>query len=422
MAQREQFISCIEGLDVFIVEDGPDSYLIYAPLSGVALEATGDDVTSLKQAAKGLPSTSEANDVMRQLLKSDSPIVKSAMPETINELTILVNQRCNFTCSYCYSAKGRSSDVLSMEQLTPILDFFVSSSRGEKLSIVFSGGGDPVLSFPIIACAVEYAEQLAYRQGIVLDVGLVTNGSTLDDQMIRFIKEHGVSLVLSFDILEDVHNRQRSHYDVVASTLYRMSEAGLDFGIRTTVTPLNVLRQEEMVEELHSRFPNVRSAAFEAVLSYDLFATEQEQASLYESFVGHFFRALKLGQHYGIIIGNTLFNSLDSCKERACPGKLVIVPNGSLVACSRVSSPNEPHFLSFQYGQCNHLGVEIDDAKYRNLMLADVNSHSECRHCIAKWHCGGGCLLARRLLGSRMKLHCDFTRQMIIESVKYRML
>jgi radical SAM protein with 4Fe4S-binding SPASM domain len=173
-----------------------------------------------------------------------------------------------------------------------------------------------------------------------------------------------------------------------------------------------------MVETLHKDFPQVKSAAFEAVLSRELFETIEDQTVFYKDFVNNFFQAKKLGECYGIDICNTVFNSVGCCKLRACPGKLVITPDGILSACSRISSVKEPHYNLFKYGYIDSDKVTVDENKYNWLMNQNALLFKECSNCIAQWHCGGGCLLARKVLAERMPAYCGFMRQMVIETLK----
>lgn len=404
--------------DIFFELIGEEEVLIYAPLAGLALRTSSEEAENIKKAAFGLLSTQESVDAWNMLRAKDSVLVCSS-PIDIDEMTILLNQRCNFSCTYCYSALGRSKAELNTARIHQVLDFFVKRSRGLHLKLVFSGGGDPLLSFDKFQEAVNYAEKLAIKQEIALAIGLVTNGSTLTDDQINFLKDHEVEMVLSFDILKDVHDKQRSHFDTVADTLLRIANAGLPFGLRSTITPLNVNRQCEMVETLHKDFPQVMSAAFEAVLSRELFETIEEQTAFYKDFVNGFFQARSLGECYGIEISNTIFNSVGCRKLRACPGKLVVTPDGILSACSRISSDKEPHYNLFQYGHIDSSGVIVDEDKYNWLMSQNALLYKDCSGCIAQWHCGGGCLLARKVLAERMPVYCSFMRQMIVETLKY---
>lgn len=396
-------------LELYVRKVEHETYLLYAPLSAAICIASESDMTRLITLAD-----SHSHDSLIASLADDAvDVCQASSPANISELTILLNQKCNFSCSYCYSAKGRSSQVLDEESIRAIIDYFVVRSRGDQLRIVFSGGGDPVLSFGEFRCAVEYAMRKASEEGVMLSVGMVTNGSSLTDEYMTFIRDNQIELVVSCDILEDVHNRQRSHYDIVAKTIDRLCDAGIAIGIRSTITPLNVRRMSEMVEVLHERFPEIRSAAFEAVLSKDLFPEVSDLKCFYDDFIEHIFEAQRTGRRYGISIGNTIINNVRAVKSRPCLGKLVVTPFGDLMACSRIASEKESFFHDFVYGKIRNGMPEIDAKKYKALMNHNVYSEPECADCVAKWHCGGGCLLARLSYPKAyMETYCEFIREM----------
>lgn len=414
MKQINLSTPALNALDIFTCRLSDNQILLYAPLAGRVATTSEDEVFRLDNlAAKG-----DLDDDLAILSQRDADILETVGPDTISELSVLINQRCNFSCSYCYSANGRDNQELEIEKLHRLLDWFIHADRGKELDIVFSGGGDPMLSFTGLQSGIDFAIRKAHGENIKLNIGIVTNGSTLSDKQMDFIKKHEIGLVVSFDILKEIQNAQRSHYDIVVGTIDRLIEKNIVSGIRSTITPLNVCRQEEMVEELHRRYPGIRSAAFEAVLNPDLFSSPQDLEQFYMDFEAHLFAAQDLGRRYGITIGNTVINNVDSCKVRACLGKLVVTPDGTITACSRLSSAKEYYFNEFAYGKVDVDRITFNREKYIRLMNENVNTDVACQSCIAKWHCSGGCLLARRSLSKEyFDCYCRFMRRMVVHAL-----
>ena len=103
-------------------------YLVYSPLASKSLLMTPSEVIALENAA----SIGEANSLLDALGNYRYPWEKQGYHATYRDCTtlyILPNQRCNFHCSYCYSAQGRSDAELSFEQLRIMLDYFFSVER-----------------------------------------------------------------------------------------------------------------------------------------------------------------------------------------------------------------------------------------------------------------------------------------------------
>ena len=145
--------------NIFIVATTDNQYLVYAPLSGVAFYASREELQQISQ----IIVNQESNEISESLLDKCEIIYETKSTDTIQELTILLNQKCNFSCSYCYSANGRSSVVLDKQKIFSALDFFINPTRGTELSIVFSGGGDPILSFDEFKSSVEYARKISNK-------------------------------------------------------------------------------------------------------------------------------------------------------------------------------------------------------------------------------------------------------------------
>lgn len=407
-------IPLLNSNDIFAYpSDG--AYLLYAPLSGCAAMCEADELTKMED----MLATGELGTDMAALLDKSQPVLEPQSAESVTEMTILLNQVCNFSCSYCYSARGRDKSVLNRDQLLHAIDMFVTQTRGSSLSLTFSGGGDPMLSYTLLAKAVQHAQSLARQKGIRLDIGVVTNGSLLTDEKIAFIRGHKLQLVVSCDILPDVHNAQRSHYEEVAATIDRLCAAGVAVGLRSTITPLNVCRMKEMVDVLRSRFPLVGCAAFEAVLNPSLFADIQAMRQFYLEFAEHIFAAIDYGHRQGVEIGNTVINNVSVCKTRSCLGKLVLTPHGSLTACSRIASPADEHYQDFVFGHVeSQEGMHVDHDRYDAIMQSAHSRLAPCSYCIAKYHCSGGCLLARRMLNQeQMQAYCDFNREIVARKI-----
>lgn len=415
---EEKKIPALNRHEVFVYPNEKDEYIVYAPFSEIVLYASAKEVEQLEQDCR----VGKQSEVMSALLSVESEPVAIKSPENITELTILINNICNFSCAYCYSAKGRTKISTDVVVVKKMLDYFINPSRGNSLQIIFSGGGDPILSFDKLREVVEYAHYKALSQSIALNIGLVTNGSVMNAGQMEFIRKYKIEIVVSFDIIKEVHNAQRSHYDVVCQTIRNLLNNGISPGIRSTITPCNVNLQCEMVEELHHSFPEIKNAAFEAVLNAGMFDTSKALDNFYMAFIDNYFQAADIGNKYGILIGNTIVNNTDVLKERACPGKLVLTPEGYLTACSRISSPKEKLFSTFKYGKNIPRQIEINKNKYIRLMSYNVHHYNECSSCIAKWHCGGGCLLARASYSPQYQsAYCRFIQKMTVTTIKRKM-
>ena len=94
-------------IGTYLGKDAFSYYLIYAPLVRNMMVA---DVNGLSQLDSVLSNLVVKGNVSRFFSK----IHRVA---DLQKMSILPNHTCNFNCSYCYSAKGRSNVVLEKEKL-----------------------------------------------------------------------------------------------------------------------------------------------------------------------------------------------------------------------------------------------------------------------------------------------------------------
>jgi sulfatase maturation enzyme AslB (radical SAM superfamily) len=118
---------------------------------------------------------------------------------------LILTDRCNFKCSYCYQGKG--NDSLDFPTLARTIDFF--SPFFSRECVLSFYGGEPLLAFDLIRQAVRHVQGWPAGDRRKVRFSLTTNGSLLDKKILEFLAEHHFSLVLSFDGLAQDLTRKR---------------------------------------------------------------------------------------------------------------------------------------------------------------------------------------------------------------------
>lgn len=345
-------------------------------------------------------------------------------PEDYTLLTVLPNNVCNFHCSYCYSASGRNGTILELPILRKAIEFFIESKPVrfvKPLTISFMGGGEPMLSWETVMAGIEYAEKLAADRRVTLHVRIITNGSVLTDEALVFMKNHNVAVSVSFEILRDVQELQRKHYDLVRCNIHRLLKAGIDVQINATVTPANVDRMRLMYETLRNEFPEVTNAMFEPVTGEILFESPAAMRDFYNRFRQGFIDCLQLGEREGVSL--TCFAYLRTIYPimRACPGEFCLTPQRSLTACYCVASPIEPLYGRTVYGHVDANGVSLNKDSFDSIINVNIFSRPECTDCEVRWSCGGGCFHQMESYSKPYREEvCNFTRNFVRDLVLFK--
>lgn len=397
-----------------------DGYVIlYSPVARkyvVACQEHIDDFLACSKHADVFTPLAEYVPVSRQ------PKVKA--PEDYTLLTVLPNNVCNFNCSYCYSAASRNHAVLDAGRLYRAMDFFMESKPADfrkPLTISFMGGGEPLLSWKLVCKGIEYAEAKAAERRLRLNVRIITNGSVLNDDVISFLKAHRVEVSVSFELLEDIQNLQRKHYDLVRSNICRLIASGIPIQINSTITPANVGRMHEMLDVLVKDFPKVRNAMFEPVTAQGLFPTPSHLKDYYDEYVKGFVAVREKGDESGVDITSFAYLRTVFPLDRACPGEFCITAEGFITGCYCVATRNEPLSGQTFYGVASERGVEFDRERFERLLGHNVYSKERCGSCEVKWNCGGGCFHQFYTYDEEyLDEVCGFTRNFIGALVRYK--
>ena len=148
-----------------------------------------------------------------------------------------LTQRCNLACSHCYISAGPwqpRDDEITGDEFKRITDEVLELSPGAMF--VLTGGE------PLVRNDLEDLARYAVDQGATAVVG--TNGVGLTERRIASLADAGVTgVAVSSDSLDPAtHNDFRHGTAALEGTLAaieRLREAGLDFIVQTTVTPMN---------------------------------------------------------------------------------------------------------------------------------------------------------------------------------------
>lgn len=383
--------------------------IVYAPLKGfVQLAGNKDEIRAYKRYAEDLYDRSIG--------------MTSVDPKEFRTLMILPNNKCNFHCSYCYSAKGRSNIEMSREMLYGALEWFITPDRlpGKKLTIIFIGGGEPLLSWPIVRDGVEYALELNKKRYGELYISLVTNCSILNDEIIDFCLRTNTGICASYDILEDAQRRYRGHYDEVTNNINIYSSRGVDVGITTVVTEENIHRMSEMMTLMHERIPLVKQVSLKPLVPNDSFTKFATISDYYQSFVDNFFKAKENADKLGIRLTCPYFNAVSVLQNRFCDGKFVLSADGNITGCNFVSSPSDIGFEKFKIGQILEKNIIIDKLKVK-YVFSHNNSLEMCINCPAKYHCAGGCYADHQYMSKEEKqIYCQAIRHFLVKYLELK--
>jgi radical SAM protein with 4Fe4S-binding SPASM domain len=167
------------------------------------------------------------------------PIPFLSAPTSVD---VFVTSRCNLRCVHCFSSReGKGNRDLSIQELESIF------SQLERMGVmeVRLTGGEPLLH-PEVQALLAIIQKKRFRKV------LITNGTVLDEENVRRLKEAGVIPTVS---LEDVNAEEHDVFSGVAGSFKRtmtalnlLQKQGVQYGINCCLHRGNLNRCEDVIK------------------------------------------------------------------------------------------------------------------------------------------------------------------------------
>ena len=412
--------------DLFVIPQTNGLNIIYAPTRKHAFFANNAATTLVQKYIDRVPFTPKEQErsVVQYLLQLEEipPNAPTANRlATGQNLVIILSQICNLACSYCFAQEARAQEVLDQDRLQAAIDtVFANAATDAPHNFSFIGGGEPTLTWQLFKWAVTYIN--AHKNEKRVKISLTTNGTLLTESKVKFLKENGVAVGLSFDILPVIQDTQRpfyqsinSSFEIVDAGIALLTQYSIPLAFRSTITKKYVTEMEAMVRFVHNRYQNIKRLHFEAVSD-----PTTNDALYYQDFCKYFFRARELGTSFGIKVFNSITHSVDRIRGQFCHGEFCIVPTGEIFSCHRVSSLKEKWGKLFFRGSLEEVTALQAKQEEKNIFLT---TDAKCETCFAKWHCAGGCLYDKLTLSpEQLACKCQLVRDLIVGILRERLL
>jgi len=162
--------------------------------------------------------------------------------------TFNVTEKCNFNCSYCYQKKGTRE--IELPVLEKAIQFF-SPFFANTCYINFYGG-EPLLAFDKIEFAVNLIlkENREKKKQIIFSI--TSNGSLIDEEILRFLDEYKFYLMISFDGVTQEISRDKPSSQHMVSILERLlSRPGIDIETNSVFTPQTIAYLSSSIRFIH---------------------------------------------------------------------------------------------------------------------------------------------------------------------------
>ncbi|MCP3687592.1 MAG: radical SAM protein [Gammaproteobacteria bacterium] len=348
-----------------------------------------------------------------------APAIDHLQPSTLGNLMLVVTDACNLRCKYCLldeyeGYKGLRKQHMDWETAKKAVDHFIElnntpahrSMHDRKINIAFFGG-EPLLRGDLIRKVIPYAKSLQKPGcGYWIDFSMTSNLTQLPIDLAEFLAEHDVSIQVSIDGPEKLHDRyrvyanQKGSFAQITANLKLLKSLNPKYyakRIRTIITlngnsDLKTIRKffddnksgmpiisfigmvrDMEVSPFHEKHPYDASklvADYSDLLSEYLTMKEDGVAIGPGEFMYHFFEEPLLNLYERVMAVN--MGKRNSYTGTCPPGRrIAVATNGDFHVCERI---NEHHSIG-------NADQGLDLAACKNVLGKFYKSLPNCDHC-----------------------------------------
>ncbi len=164
-----------------------------------------------------------------------------------------IGPACNLDCVYCYYLSkavlpdGSRSGRMSDETLELFICKYIESVTDKEIVFSWQGGEPTLLGVNFFHRVVELQKRYA-KPGQIVHNDIQTNGTLLDEEWCRFLKDNGFLVGISIDGPREIHDQCRfgkhgeASFDKVVGALRLLKQHGVPFNTLTCVNRYNARR------------------------------------------------------------------------------------------------------------------------------------------------------------------------------------
>lgn len=324
---------------------------------------------------------------------AETPILKS--------LCLHIAHDCNLRCGYCFAGTGDFGGfraLMSKETAEQAVEFAIAGSKMRHNLELDLFGGEPLMNPEVVKHVINYARRREVETNKNIKLTLTTNGTLLSDDMVQFLNENRVMLVLSLDGKKDTHDQMRpfpnqvGSYDAAVKGFKKAidSRNGKNYYLRGTYTHYNPHFAEDTLDMVNIG----KEISVEPVVGTDepYVLTEADLPVLYEEYdklARVYLKRRREGNPFDFFHFNVALDN-GPCVAKRLAGcgagheYFAITPEGDIYPCHQFVGREEYKLGTLETGVVKPDLVQ----KFRN---THVMTKPLCSTCWARFFCSGGC-------------------------------
>ncbi|RPH32209.1 MAG: radical SAM protein [Bacteroidales bacterium] len=327
----------------------------------------------------------------------------------ISQLTFLCSTSCNLRCKYCYAQEGSydyPAENMSVDTANKTIDFFVE--KYSNIGSILFFGGEALLNFKLIKSVVERLEnfQKLGKISYLPKYSLITNGTLLNDEIMKFLSAHEFNVTVSIDgskVINDelrVFPNGKGSFDVIIKNIKTIKDQypKVNIGWECTYTNLH----EKMgisIEDVRDNLKEITGIEdgqiIPAINSNNLiFAPNLKKVEKdFKKMLHDDWQNIYEGKRINDIdFLGTIIHFMDKSFSRYMCAMgffaFSIAPNGDIFPCHLITSGKKTDFLIGNVNDDKEILSREISVMSDKLKIYDKAKNENCNNCFAVGFCG----------------------------------
>lgn len=342
--------------------------------------------------------------------------------------------KCNIDCSYCFYLEKeklypnrKENWKMSFETLDAYIKKNIEAQSADIVDFLWQGGEPTLLGLDFFKEAVRLQNQ--YKNHKTINNFFQTNGVNIDETWVEFLKENKFLVGISIDGNKEDNDAYRltrsgkSTFDRVVKSIELLKKYQVEFNTLTVVNNKNVEKPLELyrfLKKLGSQYiqftPLVERVAqqpdasgltlispdFQGVSHVAEWSVSAEKYGIFLNQIFDYWAQNDIGSIYVVNFEQIMMKMVaenSSCIiSEECGGNLIVEANGDIYSCDHFVYPE------------NKIGNVHDEQSIYQVVNSDKNREFgksksgnmsiDCKNCLVKSVCNGGCPKHRFLISS----------------------
>ncbi len=343
--------------------------------------------------------------------------LKSAVKTQSKQLSIMylnISTFCNLACKYCFIENNpiskNCSQRMNYKTAKIAVDKFIceiNKSKVEEPQIIIYGG-EPLTNYQLLKEIIEYIRKVKKD----LSITMITNGTMLRDDEIKFLKQNHVGIGISLDGPKYINDKNRvfrskknSVYDEAIKGVELLNKYNCNYCVSATVTQDVLDNKDKILNWIKKE--NIKNI-FWNLYHYSSYNDNWENFySEMSDFILDIYNKLSLIDVNEERVSEQLKLFLEQrFKFHNCGAvglnQITVQPNGDVCICQGDSKSSDTKVGNIIKDEIPNILNNIQNKHWLEMYTID---REECHYCEAISICGGGCpLQSEALFGDRKSL------------------